>query len=153
MTQEITLRIILEQPPAEVAIGLQKGTGRTYETLQIQKAQANNLIYVCSILLKGDKQTDPTPTLSGPFVQGPKGQKFVYLDIGTCAGQTDSIWSRRLKIPLSGISWDLIEQVAYTPHVVLEARVPGTDQNGEPSCATVKPFSGWHLASDKDRFS
>jgi hypothetical protein len=26
---------------------------------------------------------------------------------------------------------------------VVETRVPGTGKNGEPTCATVKPFEGW----------
>ena len=146
MTQEISLRIVLVQPPGQVAIGLQKGSGRTYETLQIQKAGIRDLIFTYSVFVKGDRQNDLMPSLSGPFVQGPKDQKFTYLGIGTYAGQIDSVWSRRLKIPLSGINWDFIEQLSRDPRYILEARVPGTGRDGGPSCATVKPFPGWHLA-------
>ena len=76
------------------------------------------------------KGKDALPDFAGPFVQGPSGERFVYLDIGTCAGQTNTPWSRRLKIPLSGITWDLIEAGG-----VLLAAVPGTGTDGGPSCA------------------
>ena len=36
------------------------------------------------------------PKFSGSYVQGPSDNKFVYIDIGTYAGQTDNIWSSRL---------------------------------------------------------
>jgi Family of unknown function (DUF5990) len=40
---ELTLRIILEKPPAGVDFGLQKGRGRNYETIQKQTLQAQVL--------------------------------------------------------------------------------------------------------------
>jgi hypothetical protein len=80
--------------------------------------------------------------LAGPFVQGPRRQRFVYLDIGTYAGQTDSCWSRRLKVPLDGIPPKLIAASG-----ILEGRVAGTGRDGGPSCATVKDFEGWKPAA------
>ena len=44
---------------------------------------------------------DDLPNFAGPFVQGPAGERFVYINIGTYAGQLNTPWSRRLKIPLS----------------------------------------------------
>jgi hypothetical protein len=76
--------------------------------------------------------------LGGAFVQGPRRQRFVYVNIGTYAGQADSCWSRRLKIPLDGIPAKLIGAGG-----VLEAHVPGTGRDGGPNCATVKDFEGW----------
>ena len=87
-----------------------------------------------------DGVSDSMAALSGPFVQGPPRQRFVYVDIGTYAGQHDSCWSRRLKIPLEGIPAKTIRTGG-----VLEARVPGTGRDGGPNCATVKDFDGWKL--------
>jgi hypothetical protein len=75
--------------------------------------------------------------LAGSFVQRPCGRRFVYLDIGTYAGQADSHWSRRRKIPISGITAKMIAAGG-----VLEARVPGTGRDGGPACATVKDSEG-----------
>jgi hypothetical protein len=70
--------------------------------------------------------------------------RFIYIDIGTAAGQAD-IWSRRLKIPLTGITWSVIDQVNASSKAVLETHVPGTGKDGSPNCATVKPFDGWRV--------
>lgn len=122
------LRIILEKPPAGVDFGLQQGRGSNYETVQKQRSTGGDLTFQFDVGVKAG------PDFTGPFVQGPKGERFIYIDIGTCAGQTDTPWSRRLKIPLRGIT-----ETAG----VLETRVPGTGRDGGPACATVKPFAGW----------
>jgi hypothetical protein len=129
MSSGLTFRIILEKPPSGVDFGLQQGRGSDYETVQVQRSNGADLAFECSVTLK------PGPDYSGPFVQGPKGGRFLYLDIGSYAGQMDTPWSRRLKIPLTGIDRE----------GVFEARVAGTGRDGGPTCGTVKPFSGWKL--------
>jgi hypothetical protein len=91
------------------------------------------------------KKKDLLPKFSGHFVQGPTNNKFIYIDIGTYAGQTNTEWSRRLKIPLSGITWKDIDKLISSHSHILETIVPGTGRDGGPNCATVKPFAGWHL--------
>jgi len=140
---ELTLRIVLEKPPAGVDFGLQKGKGSDYETVLKQRSTAKDLHFEFRIGLKTSAK-DRTPDFSGPLVQGPPGQRFVYVDIGTYAGQNDACWSRRLKIPLWGITWDMIRR-SDGSRSVLEARVPGTGKDGGPNCATVTPFGGWKL--------
>ena len=141
MECELALRIILETPPPGVDFGLQKGRGSDYETIQIQRSNKNDLRFEFTVGVKAGRQS--APILVGPFVQGPPEARFVYIDIGTYAGQANTCWSRRLKIPLSGITWDLIDPLLENARTILEARVPGTGRDGGPSCATVKPFSGW----------
>ena len=137
MVPELTLRIIIEQPPAGVDFGLQKGKGSAYETIQKQRSQGDDLIFEFQPAIR-EGVSGSMAALGGPFVQGPSQQRFVYIDIGTCAGQADSCWSRRLKIPLEGIPAKAIGAGG-----VLEARVPGTGRDGGPTCATVKDFDGW----------
>lgn len=124
----VNLRIVLERPPAGVDFALQKGRGSAYETVQKQRSGGGDLAFEFSVPWKGSP--------GGPFVQGKPGERFVYLDIGTAAGQIESCWTRRLKIPLSGI-----EQAGH-----YETRVPGTGRDGGPSCGTVKPFAGWRVS-------
>jgi hypothetical protein len=141
MTHELTLRIIIEQPPAGVDYGLQKGSGSIYETVQTQRSQGKDLVFEFQPSIR-EGVSDSMAALGGPFVQGPRRQRFVYVDIGACAGQTDSCWSRRLKIPLDGIPPKFIAAGG-----VLEGRVAGTGRDGGPSCATVKDFDGWKPAA------
>jgi hypothetical protein len=137
MARELKLRIIIEDPPPDVDYALQKGSGSAYETDQRQRSQGKDLAFEFMPTVK-DGVSDAMAALAGPFVQGPRGRRFVYLDIGTCAGQADSCWSRRLKVPLAGITMKMILAGG-----VIEARVLGTGRDGGPSCATVKDFDGW----------
>ena len=144
MEQELTFRIIVESPPPGVDYGLQKGRGGEYEVVQKQRSAKGDLRFEFDVRVKDGK--DGMPTLLGPFVQGPPHERFVYLDIGTYAGQADTPWSRRLKIPFREITRAVVKQ-ALDGKKILEARVPGTGKDGGPTCATVKPFAGWRLVS------
>ena len=137
MARELKLRIIVENPPPGVDYALQKGSGSSYETDQKQRSAGKDLVFEFTPAIR-DGVSDAMAALSGPYVQGPPRQRFVYLDIGTCAGQADSCWSRRLKVPLEGITMKMIAGGG-----MIEARVPGTGRDGGPACATVKDFDGW----------
>jgi len=139
MERDVTLRIVLEQPPAGVDFGLQKGRGSAYETILKRRSQGKHLEFEFAVGVKAGGK-DAVPVFAGPLIQGPTGQRFIYIDIGAYAGQADTAWSRRLKIPLGGITWEMINSQA-----VLEARVRGTGKDGGPSCGTAKPFAGWKL--------
>jgi hypothetical protein len=143
MERELIFRIILESPPPGVDFGLQKGRGNESEVVQKQRSQKGDLSFEFDARVKEGKEG--SPTLLGPFVQGPPQERFVYVNIGTYAGQTDTPWSRRLKVPLREITWDVVNQ-ATRGKKVLEARVRGTAKDGSPTCATVKPFTGWKLS-------
>jgi len=141
--RELTLRIILEGPPPGVDFGLQEGHGNDYQTVQTQRSKSSDLIFTFTARAKQNKSGEPV--FLGPFTQGPADGRFVYLDIGTYAGQKNTQWSRRLKIPLRGISWEMVEKAGGSARL-LEARVQGTGKDGGPTCGTIKPFTGWKLA-------
>lgn len=137
MEYELNLKIILEAPPAGVDFGLQKGSGNNFETVQTQRSGKGDLHF--EFMVRVGEGKDGQPNFLGPFAQGPPHERFVYLDIGTLAGQSDSGWTRRLKVPLCGITWAMVKAKA------LATRVPGTGRDGGPTCATVKPFAGWQI--------
>lgn len=122
------IHTVLESPPAGVDFALQKGKGKVYETVQKQRSVGEDLHFEVTLELKPSaKGTD----FAGPLVQGPPGQRFFYIDIGTFAGQTDSCWSRRLKIPLHEIPAKRLAAGG-----TIEIRVPGTGRDGGPTCGT-----------------
>lgn len=150
MECELTFRIVLEKPPAGVDFALQKGKGNKYEIVQKQRSGGKDLRFEFTArAVSGAKTVEPN--LLGPFVQGPSGARFVYIGIGAFAGQTDIPWSRRLKVPLSGIAEKMVNRIEKDPGLILEAHVPGTGKDGTPACATVKAFAGWELVSSKRR--
>jgi hypothetical protein len=142
MPIELRLRIVLVSPPAGVDFGLQEGKGADYRTVQTQRSDGGDHRFDATVTLKGDPNDGP-PNFLGPLTQGPPGGRFLYIDVGKLAGQADSPWERRIKVPLGGITWGLVEQVAADPEMVLEARLPGAGRDGGPSCATVHPANGW----------
>lgn len=133
---EISLRIILRKPTAGVDFGLQKGRGSQYEVVQKQRSTGKDLKFEFAVGVKTDKTG--APDFGGPFVQGGRGDRYVYIDIGTCAGQSDTCWSRRLKVPLSCITWDLINS-----NSTLDAIIAGAGQDGGPACGY-----GWRKGFD-----
>lgn len=144
MVQEIPIRIILDNPPPGIDFGVQKGSGNNYETILKQRSNKDDLCFEFKISVKESKAS--TQTFSGPFVQGPLNERFIYIDIGTAAGQINSAWTRRLKIPLRDIPRETINQLLGDASFVLETKVPGSGKDGGPNCATVKPFAGWYLS-------
>ena len=148
MENELTLRIVLEKPPRDVDFGLQMGRGSSYETIQKQRFKGNDLSFEFTVRVKGGRK-DPAPNFLGPLVQGPPAERFIYIDIGTYAGQTGTCWSRRLKVPLRTITWDMIDRVLADEESLFETRLPGTGKDGGPTCATVKPFPGWKFVRSR----
>ncbi|MCW3091518.1 MAG: hypothetical protein JWP81_2587 [Ferruginibacter sp.] len=143
MEKGIKLRIILECPTAGVDFGLQKGKGNNYETIQKQRSAGERLSF--ELVLKVKMADNELPVFLGLFAQGTSQDRFIYIDIGTYAGQKDSPCGRRLKIPLIGITSEMIHQMLSDTKLMLVTTVPGTGKDGGPNCATVKPFAGWKL--------
>lgn len=141
----VKFRLVLTAPPAGVDFGVQVGQGASYRTVGTQRSGGGDLHFEFSAEAR---VTSPGAVdFRGPVVQGPRGGRFVYIDIGTCAGQAGTPWSRRLKVPLSGITPEMLDAAASQSERVLAAEVPGTGADGGPSCASVKAFSGWRLTA------
>lgn len=143
MTANVTIRIIVQQPPVNVYYALQKGSGSNFEVEQIQLSTGQDLTFTCEVKVKDGK--DGNPDFAGPFVQGPVSERFVYIGIGTFAGHRNATHDRRLKVPFRGITPHQTELLAADKALVLEAKFPGKDKFGAPACATVKPFLGWEV--------
>ncbi len=141
----VPLRIVLVDPPPGVDFGIQEGKGNDYRTISVQRSKVGKLALECTVNVKG-RPADGPPNFVGPIAQGPPTGRFLYVDIGKSAGQFDSCWRRRIKIPMDGITWEMIDSVLDTPKRLLLATIPGTGKDGGPSCATVKPIDGWRVA-------
>ena len=139
MVREVKLRIVLQHPIEGVLYGLQKGNGANYESVQPQLGKGQDLTFEFSVQVK--QVNSRGIFLSGPNVQGPAGSRFVYIDIGSYAGQTGAQWNGRLKIPVSEV--DFADAIYDAGAYCWCCSVPGRNKDGKPVFATVKPFSGW----------
>jgi hypothetical protein len=140
---ELRFRIVLQEPPAGVDFGLQLGRSAASTITQLRRSVGEDMSFEFAlgiVTVAGSDLVD----FRGAACQGPKGERFVYICSGQSAGQFHSPWTRRLKVPLTGITTELVQKASKA---LLECRVPGSGRDGGPSAATVKPFGGWAVGS------
>ncbi|RYY15215.1 MAG: hypothetical protein EOO04_28975, partial [Chitinophagaceae bacterium] len=126
--------------------GVQKGSGNKYDTVGKQRSDGHDLQFNFSVITKINEPE--TPDFSGPFVHGPRNGRFIYIDIGTAAGQAGTQWSRRLKIPLRDIVFERPDIFSGASKSIMITSVAGTGKDGGPNCGTVKPFPGWNFIDE-----
>ena len=139
--EEISLKIVLQNPVEGILYGLQKGKGPGYETVQAQLGSGHDLIFNFPVYAK--ETNGSHPTITGAFVQGSAGNRFIYIGIGSYAGQAGARCCGRLKVPLH-------EEILRNGQANIEkcrwsCTVPGRTKDGKPMFATVKPFGGWFM--------
>ena len=144
MESELPVRLVLVDPPAGVDFGIQHGHGAQYESLFVQKLKRGDVCFDFCLTV-ADNRKDGLPNFQGPFAQGPPAHRFVYVDVGTYAGQNDTQWARRMKVPLQGITWALINRAVSKPGYRVSARIAGTGRDGGPNCATVQLIGSWEI--------
>ncbi|HVX49526.1 MAG TPA: DUF5990 family protein [Chitinophagaceae bacterium] len=143
---DITLSILLQKPIPGIAYGIQKGAGSNYETIQVVQSNGEDVRFSIMIQLKSDPKKQNAPRFTGPFVQGKPMSQFVYVDIGLYAGKAASV-NGRIKIPLTGIDWNVINNLNANSAAILSTTVPASAKDGSPLFATVKNFEGWKVTA------
>lgn len=142
---ELRLRITVVQPPRGVTFRVQRGKADLVPPARQSDARIS---FDLAVRVAGSR-ADGGPNLRGSVTQGPPAGRFVYVSSGTLAGQGDSCWTRRAKVPLAGITWELVERALADPRAVLETRIAGTARDGGPACATVPLLDdGWSLSAE-----
>jgi hypothetical protein len=132
----LPLRIVVVTPPIGVAFALRD---RKDELVDRTISKGDDITFELGVRVKRIGRSPPR--FLGPFTFGTTSERFVYIRIGTLAGQADSCWTRAAKVSLSSISWDLIDQ-ARKIGAKLEARFGGRAKDGGPSCACVSFLDG-----------
>lgn len=106
MAQTIMIRLLREpEPPSTdgsaVRFGLQDKKGAMHDGI----ARADGLIaFDFDVTVTGG--ADASPDFGGPFVSGPRGERFVYL---TWQRQNGAGFMNRNKVRLADIDWSLIQ--------------------------------------------
>ena len=136
---EIRARIVIEQPVAGVLHSLQQDDA----PLDPKRSQAGEPLAFDFPLRIAPPRDDQRPKFFGPQVrrEGPL-RRFVYVRIGTAAGDRASPWSRRMKIDIHDIDPALLDRAMAGG--VLVGTINGTAKDGSPACATIRPVS-WRV--------
>lgn len=137
----MALRISLIAPPDGVIFSLQEGKAGL-----IPPTHVNGEAIRFDLTVRVGKRSDGGPNFLGPFAFGTPTERFVYICSGTYAGQFNSPSGRRAKVPLKGITWELIEAALAYPSGVLAASIAGKAKDGGPACASVPLLEGgWRV--------
>lgn len=83
----------------------------------------------------GESATD----VRGPYIQGPPGGRFIYLNWVTVDEAGNLRLFRRAKLWLDGVPPDVLGEAARTGQLI--GRLGLTDAKGHPTCAAVRPPS------------
>lgn len=75
--------------------------------------------------------------ITGPYVQNRLGGRFVYLSWGTVDANGLFSMFRRAKLMFADIGADVLEAAVRSGH--LTARLPLSDDRGQPRCARIRP--------------
>jgi len=138
MKHEIPVRITVTTPITGVTMQVQKGKDELLPPSAVSPSVVS-FDFMITVDLLGE-----IPNFLGKFAQGPKDQRFVYVNSGTYAGQ-HSCWGRRAKISLVSITREQIDKVLAWTGARLEAEIAGTAQDGGPMCASVPVIGGWKV--------
>lgn len=141
--KELALRITVVNPPPALEWALQLGRD---ELVPPTVRARDRLSFDFTVEVVAGEQRG-TFRLRGAAVQGRPGGRFVYLGIGSYAGQAGAPFNGRAKVTLEGITAALIEAALARRAAVLEAQFAGTARDGGAAHATVPLLGeGWRLA-------
>ncbi|MDM0108808.1 DUF5990 family protein [Variovorax sp. J22R24] len=141
---QLQVIVVVLAPPPGVRFALQKGRD---ELLPPYASTGDSLAFGITMDL-GPVLADGSFNFRGAFAQGTPTDRFVYLNSGTLAGQSESPWVRRAKIKMAGIPRHLVEAALDDPGRAIEARILGTARDGGPVCASVQPPAiTWQLTA------
>mgnify|MGYP001792105928 CR=1 FL=1 len=132
MKSEIPIRIRVNRPLAGVAMQVQRGREELLPP-KMKKADAIEFEFTVTVDL-----TETVPNFLGKYTQGPKDQRFIYVNSGSYAGIAGTGWDRRAKVSLMNVTREQIEAVLAKPGTLLEAEFEGIGRDGGPTCASVK---------------
>lgn len=146
----LQLKIQLVEPPINYAFCLQRGKGAKSERLDyIEVLQGEDRAVEFDLEVTVRKAKDrPDPDFFGPFAQGRAGARYFYLCVGAVMAAGDPQWSGRVKVPLTGIEWSIIDG-ATMPDRILFAQYQASTSDGRPVYASVPLLGdGWTIQSE-----
>jgi hypothetical protein len=126
-----------------ILVGVQR-RGRPDELLGVVAGDVTQVSWTLDAAVK--PAADGGIDLTGPYIQGPPGGRFIYLNWGTAGRPGAFELFRRAKLWLNAVPSDVLRAAAEAG--VLVGRLGLTDAAGHPLCASVRPpLIEWSAAS------
>src|SRR5438552_8382006 len=119
MKTEVPIRIRVLKTLTAVTMKVQRGKDELLPPAGVLK---DSIVFGFDITVD---LSATTPNFLGPYAQGPKDARFIYVNSGTYAGQEDSCWARRAKLSLMSITKEQVEEILARPGARLETSFNG----------------------------
>ena len=138
MAEQANLRVIGHELPSRTGselAGLHIGVQRGTEILELTAAEAESVSFDIRVepIVEGGVLVD----FRGPYVQGKRGARFVYLTWVDVADDGTQTRYGRAKVGLEELPDDVAAALIADAPVAVEMGL--TDPRGRPRCASIKP--------------
>ena len=133
---EITVEIVCTELPRTGATSLHLGIQRGQEITDVASADSKRIVF--KPVLRARRNADGCVNFLGPFAQGPKSERFIYLNWVTANGQLLTGMVGRIKLHLNHIKWAAVERAAAGSKP-LRVTLALTNAKGKPVMASVRP--------------
>jgi hypothetical protein len=136
--REVQVELVCVDMPGSVfeeRTGVRLGVQERQQVVDDLPADTEPAVFWFAVRVKGDPRVED-PDFAGPYVQGRRGQRFVYL----CWGERiDGVWNgfRRAKLSLHALPWHKIGEALETGSP-LRATLRMSDERGGPVAASLK---------------
>ncbi|GAA0596328.1 hypothetical protein GCM10010174_09470 [Kutzneria viridogrisea] len=118
---------------SNIHVGVQR-RNRPGELLELHTGDAPSATWVVDCVATANSAG---VDITGPYVQGRPGGRFIYLSWGTVDEAGTFVLFRRAKLMLDAVDPDLVRAAARSGQLVARLRL--TDAKGHPLCAAVRP--------------
>ena len=119
---------------AGIHVGVQR-RAKPAELLDVTSGDAAAATWTLDAVVTG--KPDRPADVRGPYIQGPPGGRFIYLNWGTVDDCGAFTMFRRAKLWLEAVPPEVLADAA--DRGVLVGRLGLTDPHGNPICASVRP--------------
>jgi len=120
-----------------VHVGIQR-RGKRDELLGLTPGDAPAARWTFECQLSGARDPDGiAPDVKGPYIQGPNGGRFIYLNWVTIDDACTATLFRRAKLWLDGVPPEVLAEAGGTG--LLVGRLGLTDPKGNPTCSAGRP--------------
>ena len=125
--------------PGTVHLGIQ----RNKDFADAQPADRESIVFRPEFRVR--RQPDGSPNFLGPFAQGPRQERFIYLNWVTMVGKSPVASPGRVKLHLNHIEWAHVEK-AVIKKKALKVTLQLTTAKGRPVFASVRANAAlWEL--------
>jgi Family of unknown function (DUF5990) len=133
---DIALEIVCTNLPAEGANSLHLGIQHDKAITEMASVASKKIVF--RPVLRAQRNTDGSVNFLGPFAQGPKTERFIYLNWVTAPANQQTVMIGRIKLHLNHIAWKAVRNAVDTNRP-LRVNLALTNAKGNPLMASVRP--------------